>query len=130
KTIAILALGIAGCGGGLTTYPVKGKVVFQGGRLVTSGGRIEFQSTSDPQVKANGWIDHTNASFSLTTYREGKNVAGAVAGPHRVVVELSNPVAVISLPQVYTVEPRENDFTIELPPSPGVKRPARGPRHP
>jgi hypothetical protein len=115
KVIAILSLCLAGCGGGLTTYPVKGKVVFKGGRPVTSGGRIEFQSTSDPQVKANGWIDDTNGSFSLTTYREGKSVEGAVAGPHRVVVELRSPVSVVSLPNPYTVEPRDNELTIELP---------------
>src|SRR5262249_36910870 len=49
KVVAMVFLGLAGCGGGLTTYPVQGQVVFKGGRPVTSGGRIEFQSTSDPQ---------------------------------------------------------------------------------
>jgi hypothetical protein len=114
KVIAILSLGIAGCGG-FTTYPAKGKVVFKGDRPVTRGGRIEFQSASDPQVRATGWIDDTDGSFSLTTHREGKNFDGAVVGPHRVVVELHYPVAVVNLPNVYTIEPRENEFTIELP---------------
>jgi hypothetical protein len=115
KVVAIVLLGSAGCGGGLTTYPAKGKVVIKGGRPVTSGGRIEFQSTSDSQVKAVGWIEFETGSFSLATYREGKKVEGAVVGPHRVLVELRNPVAVVNLPNVYTVERRENDFTIELP---------------
>jgi len=111
---AFAAVGFTGCAG-LKTYPVKGKVVFKGGRPVTSGGRIEFQSTSDPQVKATGWIELKDGSFSLTTYKQGKKIEGALEGPHSVVVELRNPVAVVNLPNVYTVEPRENDFTIEVP---------------
>jgi hypothetical protein len=110
---AFAVAGIVGCGG-LKTYPVKGKVVFKGGRPVTSGGRIEFQSTADPQVKATGWIELKDGSFSLTTYKDGKQIDGAVEGPHRVVVELRNPVVVLSLPNVYTVQPQENDFTIEV----------------
>jgi hypothetical protein len=66
-------------------------------------------------VKAIGWIEFTTGRFSLTTYREGKDVEGAVVGPHRVVVELHNPAKVVSLASVYTVEPRENEFTIEIP---------------
>ena len=115
KVVAILSLGLAGCGRGLATYPAKGKVVIKGGRPVASGGRIEFQSTSDPQAKATGWIDFTTGRFSLTTHREGRAVEGAVVGTHRVVVELRDPVAVVNLSNVYTVEPRENEFTIELP---------------
>ena len=113
--VAVFAsAGIAGCTG-VKTYPVKGKVVFKDGRPVTGGGRIEFQSASDSQVKATGWIDMKDGSFSLTTFKDGKKIEGAVEGPHRVVVDLHNPVAVIELPNVYTVEPRENDFTIEVP---------------
>jgi hypothetical protein len=111
---AFASAGIAGCTGP-KTYPVSGKVVFKGGGPVTGGGRIEFQSTSDPQVKATGWIDMKDGTFSLTTLRDGKNVEGAVEGQHRVVVELRNPVTVIDLPNDYTVEQRENDFTIEVP---------------
>jgi len=115
KAIVIVLLSIMGCGGGLTTYPAKGKVVFKDGRPVTSGGRVEFQSTSDHQVKASGWIDFQDGSFSLTTYKDGKQVEGAVEGSHRVVIELRNPVVVVRLPNVYTVGPQENDFTIEVP---------------
>jgi hypothetical protein len=114
-TVAVIvAAGVAGCAGS-KTYSVRGRVVFKGGQPVTGGGRIEFQSTSDSRLKATGWIDMKDGSFSLTTFKEGKQIEGAVGGSHHVVVELHNPVTVIDLPGVYTVEPRANDLTIEVP---------------
>jgi hypothetical protein len=110
-TAAVALATIGGCGWGLPrTYPVKGKVVFMGGKPVTDG-RIQFQSTTDPQMKAVGDIDK-DGGFSLTTYVEARNVGGAPAGTYRVVVELERPIKVVALPNAYTVEPRENDFTI------------------
>jgi hypothetical protein len=113
-TMAAIALtGIVGCGSGIPkTYPAQGKVVFKGGKPVTDG-RIQFQSEADPPIKALGDIDK-DGSFSLTTYVGGKNVRGAPAGAYRVVVELERPTEVVALPSAYTVEPRENDFTIVI----------------
>jgi hypothetical protein len=110
---ALALLGIVGCGWGMPrTYPVKGKVVFKGGGPVTDG-RIQFQSAADPPFKAVGDIDN-DGGFSLTTYVGAKKVRGAPRGPYRVVVELERPAQVISLPDTWTVEPRENDFTVVL----------------
>ena len=111
---AFTAATITGCSA-LKVYPVKGKVVLKGGMPVTTGGRIEFQSMANPQVKATGWIDLRDGSFSLTTYNDGKPIEGAVEGPHRVVVEMRNPVVVFTLTDVYTVGRQENEFTIEVP---------------
>jgi hypothetical protein len=105
--------GIAGCGAGVKTYPVKGKVVFKGGKPVPDG-RVQFQSTDDPKVRALGDIG-ADGSFSLTTYVGGKNVAGAVAGSHTVTVELERPAAVVALPKPLIVKPEDNDFPIEIP---------------
>jgi hypothetical protein len=112
--VAAMALaGVVGCGSGLPkTYPVKGKVVFKGDKPVTDG-RIQFQSTADPQIKALGDIDK-DGSFSLTTYVGKKNVPGAPAGAYHVVIELERPAEVVALPSAYTVDPRENDFTIVI----------------
>ena len=114
KVAAVALVAIVGCGWGMPrTYPVKGKVVFKGGTPVPDG-RIQFQSTTDPPVKALSDIDK-DGSFSLTTYIEAKNTGGAPAGSYRVVIELERPVEVVALPSAYTVEPRENDFTIVIP---------------
>jgi hypothetical protein len=117
-TLVALALaGSAGCGSGSKTYPVNGRVVFKGGKAVTDG-RIQFQSTSNPEVRAVGEIQ-PDGTFSLATHKDGKSIRGAVEGQHKVVVELERPAAVVVLATPYTVEPRENNFTIE------VQRPRR-----
>jgi hypothetical protein len=112
---AVLALpGLAGCGTGMpATYPVKGKVVFKGGKPA-SYGRIEFQSLSDSTVKAIGQVGK-DGSFTLTTHKEGRNTPGAVAGQHKVIVEQEGwdkPLVVIVVPTPLTVEERDNDLTI------------------
>jgi hypothetical protein len=112
EVAAAALVGIVCCGCGIKTYPVKGKVVFKGGQPVTDG-RIQFQSTTDPQMKGLGDIDK-DGSFSLTTYVEAKTASGAPAGTYHVVVELERPTRVVALPSAYTVEPGENDFTIVI----------------
>jgi hypothetical protein len=112
--MAAVALGaMIGTGCGMpATYPAKGKVVFKGGKPVTDG-KIQFQSTTDPQMKALGDID-ADGSFSLTTHIEAKTARGAPAGTYRVIVELEKPIKVVALPAAYTVESRENEFTIVI----------------
>jgi hypothetical protein len=110
---AATLLGIVGCGTGMpTTYPVRGKIVLKGGKPVTDG-RVQFQSTTDPQIKALSDIEQ-DGSFSLTTYIEARNAAGAPAGTYRVVIELERPARVVAIPKEYTVEPHDNDFTIVI----------------
>ena len=113
KVAAVLLVGVVGCGWGLPkTYPAKGKVVFKGGKPVTDG-RVQFQSVTDPQLKALGDIEK-DGSFSLSTYVQAKNTRGAPAGTYRVVVELERPAKVVALSSPYTVGPQENDFTIVI----------------
>jgi hypothetical protein len=107
---AVALVGIVGCSGMPPTYTVKGKVVFKGGKPVKDG-RIQFQSTADPQIKALGDIG-TDGSFLLTTYVGARKVQGAPEGSYNVVVELERPTEVVALPNPYTVQPSENDFTI------------------
>ncbi len=108
---AIALVGLGGCDSGLPkTYPVKGKVVFKGGRPVTDG-RIQFQRSNGSPIKAMGDIEK-DGSFSLMTYVGAKKRPGAPAGPYQVTVELERPAEVVAIPKSCTVEPRNNDFTI------------------
>ncbi len=116
-TVFAMLTATAGCGSGMpATYPVRGKVVWKGGKPVMDG-RIEFQSVADEKMKAVSEIGE-DGTFSLVSHLGGKSAAGAVAGQHRVVVETSpvwnQPVLVVVLPQPFTVEPRANDFVIEI----------------
>jgi hypothetical protein len=130
----VVVLGaFAGCSRGSsegpTTYPVQGKVVAPGGKPWT-GGRIAFQSVSDPGTRATGEI-RSDGTFTLeTSYLvEGKprSRPGAVAGEHTVAVEEpgttfdrdGNPTTPPHmLRQKYRVEEKENSFVIETPRAP------------
>ncbi len=121
---ALILAGIVGCGGGMPkTYPVQGKVVFKGGKPVTDG-RVQFQSTTDPQFKALGDIAE-DGSFSLTTYVGPKHKTGAPAGDYRVVVELERPARVVTLPSPYTVGAGDNEFAIVIEGPPAARRGSR-----
>jgi hypothetical protein len=114
---ALIGVWVSGCGSGIpTTYAVKGKVVWKGGKPVEDG-RIEFQSLSNANLKAVGEIE-SDGSFTLTTHKDGRTRQGAVEGEHRVLVEPDvgdgEPALLIVLPKPYTVEPRENNFHIEI----------------
>ena len=79
-------LGVAGgCGpGGPKTYPVKGKVVTVNAealkRLV--GQAVELQSTIEPNTRGFGQIQ-ADGSFTISTYRLGAALSGAIEGTHR-----------------------------------------------
>ncbi len=99
-----------------TTYPVSGKVVAPAGKSV-GGGSIQFQSTADPSVTAIGEIK-PDGTFSLSYNFEGRRLPGTIAGPSRVTIIPpmgSDQTAVpFELPKPYTVEAKENQFTITL----------------
>jgi hypothetical protein len=111
-TLFIFLVSLTGCGPGVTTYPVKGKVIFKGGKPVTDG-RVEFRPVSDATLVASGDIDG-DGSFSLTTYKDGRTVAGAVEGQHNVIVQLERPAAVVVVSAKYLVQRGDNEFLIEV----------------
>ena len=85
--MAIVLCLAAGCSKRSTlpeTYPVRGKVVFQGGQPVR-GGSVQFRSQNDARVSATGEI-HPDGTFTLYSFGAGGHSTGAIAGPHRVTV--------------------------------------------
>ena len=78
---ALLALGLAGCGG--NRYPVEGKVVWTDGTEASdlAGGTVVFES-ADGTTSANGEI-REDGSFRMHTLKPGDGVA---PGEYRVVV--------------------------------------------
>jgi|RhiMethySRZTD1v2_1073278.scaffolds.fasta_scaffold3587126_1 hypothetical protein len=75
----------AGCGpGGPKTYPVHGKVVTTNAealkRLV--GQAVELQSATEPNTRGFGQIQ-ADGSFTISTYRLGVALSGAIEGTHR-----------------------------------------------
>jgi hypothetical protein len=91
---ASLIVVVAGCGGGLKTYPVEGRITYDDGSPV-KGGTISFESDSGTAtdgkptpIYARGTIG-ADGSFRLVTNRELK---GAIAGVHRVAID-EPPVA-------------------------------------
>jgi hypothetical protein len=69
-------LAAAGCGRGIATAPVEGKVLFQGRPL--KFGSVIFQPEAGPPATGNIQPDGT---FRLSTFRDGD---GAVLGKHQV----------------------------------------------
>jgi hypothetical protein len=109
----LLATALPGCDNNVPkTYPVTGKVFHKGGKPVTYG-RVEFQSTLDPELRATGGIQ-TDGTFALTTYVGGKSAPGAVAGQHKVLIELESRSAFMILSAPYTVKPEKNEFTFVI----------------
>jgi hypothetical protein len=78
RVVAALALGLAGCGGGSGTVPVRGTVTYKG-KSVPSG-TVTFIPDAGPH--ATGEIG-PDGSYTLTTYKAGD---GAVPGSYKVVV--------------------------------------------
>ena len=129
--LAGLFLFAAGCaGGGVVlprTYPVKGTVVFKGGKPMTAG-TVQFNSADDPLLRVMGTIG-PDGTFTLTTVKDNAKADGAPAGEYRVLVippMVSDArdkvpaghkgVAPIDLPKRYRIEERDNTISIELPP--------------
>jgi hypothetical protein len=101
------------------TYPVRGKVVFSDGQPVP-GGTVEFECEADPRIITRCSIE-SNGQFSLTSYNGVARREGAMTGPHR--VKVSPPPSLINgklpFPQKvfassFTVEPKENEFTLTI----------------
>ena len=116
----LIVLAVVGCEQhkGPTTYPAGGKVVYPSGAPM-SGGAVQFQPQPDASLSSFGEVGN-DGRFSLFTIVDGKKIAGAVAGPHRVVVipplGADQSVQPATLPDLYTVKPDGgNDFTLLVP---------------
>jgi len=82
----LLAIAVGGCGPGQPPlHPASGRVVFQGRPAV--GFTVAFSSEAEGTkgVEATGRIA-ADGRFTLETRQAGRQMRGAVAGPHRVVV--------------------------------------------
>lgn len=76
---------LAGCGpGGPKTYPVSGKVVTTKAEDLKrlAGQAIELQSMTEPNTRGFGQIQ-ADGSFTISTYRLGVALRGAIEGTHR-----------------------------------------------
>ncbi|MCI0460172.1 MAG: hypothetical protein L0Z62_24740 [Gemmataceae bacterium] len=77
---------LVGCGpSGPKTYPVSGKVVTAKADNLKQlvGQAVEFQSTTEPYTRGFGEIQ-PDGSFTLSTYRQGASLRGAIEGTHKV----------------------------------------------
>lgn len=105
KTNRLFLLGAAlltvvGCGGGASTIPIKGKLVFDDGKPV-SGASIRFMPTGEKGRMASGYTSK-DGTFELTTVNAGD---GAQPGDYVVVV--SKVSASAAAPTTSTTDPAE-----------------------
>jgi hypothetical protein len=100
------------------TYPVTGYVVSKGGTSL-AGGSICFRSLADTSLIATGDIKE-DGTFTLHTLIDKNKLAGTAEGKYQVTVLPPLPanhqstVRPITLAQAYQVEPKENQFQIEV----------------
>jgi len=91
--VALMALSpvwLAGCGPRAPkTYPVTGKVVLKGGGKL-KGLAVEFQSVTDPDVRALGDINPDTGAFKMVSVLLNRGKEGVVEGEHR--VRVFNPL--------------------------------------
>jgi hypothetical protein len=81
--LAVVALVLAGCGGGPKTHPVRGKVVVADGDVAQlADGHVEFVREDDPGVRADGLIG-PDGRFEMQTQLQGKLLTGAAEGTYR-----------------------------------------------
>jgi hypothetical protein len=84
--VAGLIGALGGCGpGGPKTHPVRGRVVTAkpDDLKILVGQAVEFQSTTEPETRGFGEIQ-ADGSFTISTYRQGVSLPGAVEGTHQV----------------------------------------------
>ena len=111
----------AGCGGAPEieipqTHPAGGKVLKAGQPL--TAGTVEFQPQGAAGQRASGEIQ-PDGTFSLSTIVDVEKVAGAVPGQYKATVIPPIPadqnVQIFNPPDVFTVEAKDNQFTIQIP---------------
>jgi len=112
---------LAGCGDkppdiGFKTFPVAGKITFtKGGEVKTlydRQGLVSFESVEQPGVRAIGEIQ-ADGSFTLSTVKDGLSAPGAVAGTHRVRLDLDDSAARFVAPQFLDFQ--KSGITVKVP---------------
>jgi hypothetical protein len=74
---------LAGCGGGLKTYPVSGKVALSEGDVTQlAESYVELASETDPDLRASGTIE-PDGSFWLQTQHQGQIYKGVPEGTYQ-----------------------------------------------
>ncbi len=104
----LLLLAAPGCGEkGPPTFPVQGKIVFEGEGsvfpLYDSQGGIQFESVEQPGVHSYGAINE-DGTFKLMTTVDGMAKQGAVAGNHRGRLMLDDGVRTLVAEQFLDLE--------------------------
>jgi hypothetical protein len=121
--LPVLCFCLLGCNSKLSslpkTYSVTGSVVYKDGKPV-AGGSIFFRSVTDSSFAASGDIDK-DGKFVVMTVKDNEKVRGLPEGEYRVTVQPPIPpdqraVQAIDLPQTFKVEPKDNQFAIEVEP--------------
>src|SRR5438067_294675 len=85
--LALALLHVVGCGG-VRTYPVRGRVIFDKGDVGRlTGSNVEFVSQADANVRAYGAI-RADGSFAMKTRYEGKFLSGVPEGAYRARISL------------------------------------------
>ena len=100
------------------TYKVTGKVIHKGGKSVKDGG-VQFSSLTDSSFTVSGDLAE-DGSFTLHTIKGRERADGAPEGEYKVTILMPQSsdqrgVPAIELPKRYKVEPKDNDFVLEIP---------------
>ncbi|HXG08852.1 MAG TPA: hypothetical protein VNK04_03605 [Gemmataceae bacterium] len=84
-SVAVACVAVAGCGADFPkTYPLSGTVLLPNGKPLP-GGKIEFESVADPNLRGFGELEKDGTFARVYTYRsDGKETQGLIAGEHRV----------------------------------------------
>ena len=118
----VLVLFAVGCGPRSSlpkTYPVTGKVIDRGGQALPAGTSILFAPVADSSFSVSGDLG-SDGKFSLFTVKGKDRGSGAPEGEYRVTIQLPIPpdqrrgATSIDLPRTFKVEPKDNDFPIEV----------------
>ena len=120
-TVAVAVAVTVGCHQKVTytppeVYPVTGKVIAPAG-IPLAKATIEFRPENLEHM-ARGRVAE-DGSFSLSVAFHDKLIPGATPGPHKVNVQVSGlgfggSDKVYTVDGTYTIEPKENNFTITL----------------
>jgi hypothetical protein len=120
--ILFAVLGVAGCGGGESVYPVHGQIVYSDGSPATDleGFTVSFESVEHAptaeQAGIGAWgLVQSDGTFTVGTY---KPADGAVPGKHRVAISpephlADEPVAKSPIPVKYAT-PRNSGLEVEV----------------
>jgi len=110
---------LAGCGGGMNTHPVSGKVTMPDGSPA-KGGSVIFEQQSSKPISCIGVIK-PDGTYSVEV---DESNSGAPEGTYKVTVVMDDEsgkslvnakyTSVESTPLTFTVKPGSNTFDIKL----------------